>query len=219
MSRMADLDIDLQDEENPTTLGGRIRFMRKLAKLTQNHLAKRIDKSRPSIVQYEAGNISPPLSVIYELAEIFKCAPEYLAFGINIEAKDGKPSHRSEVPLAEFNGSGLDVTEEAALPLSLIGQYIDSNGLPKLLRLGLPAPGFGLSKDDLLLVDFAAKIFPGDGGLYAIATSAGLGVMRNTVQFASSVSSYSLLDGHGQTHTKADAPDHFGRVVAALVRA
>jgi transcriptional regulator with XRE-family HTH domain len=63
-------------------LGTRLRRLRKSRNLTQGALAEQVGKSRMTVVEYERGNINPPIAMVHKLAEVLSEAPEYIAFGV-----------------------------------------------------------------------------------------------------------------------------------------
>lgn len=213
---MSDAAIDLQDEPFPTSVGERIAHARKLAGLTQKALAEAIEKSRPTIVQYEADKISPPLSMIQELARVLQTTPEYLAFGIDL-------ARESEINMLEVSIGALapdgefTSTESAMLPAHLIIEKFGTVGAPQIIQLDQEARSFGLSKGDLVLVDRSAKLTPGDGKYYAVASSAGLSVILNAVQLVQKPGEFEVQDGSGQRHQLAQPPNTLGRVCGALI--
>jgi transcriptional regulator with XRE-family HTH domain len=68
--------------ERSTALGTRLRQLRKSRNLTQGALAKEVGKTRMTVVEYERGNINPPIPMVHKLAEVLSEAPEYIAFGV-----------------------------------------------------------------------------------------------------------------------------------------
>lgn len=213
---MSDLAIDLQGLEFPRNVGGRISHYRQLAQITQKDLAAAIEKSRPTIVQYEANRISPPLSVIRELARVLRTTPEYLAFGIDL-ASEGQSS-KIDVSIGELEEDGEFTTSESAhLPGRIVRSNYGVEGTPQLIRLDNDAPRFGLSKGDLLLVDRSARIAPGDGKYYAISTSAGLSVVLNAVHLVPRPGQFELQDGTGERHHLTEPPEVLGRCCGALI--
>ena len=54
-----------------SSLGHRLQAARVSAGLTREQLATAIDKSWPTVRAYELGQATPPLSVLYRLADAF----------------------------------------------------------------------------------------------------------------------------------------------------
>ncbi len=198
------------------SVGRRIAFARELAGMTQKDLAAAIDKSRPTIVQYEADKISPPLSMIVELARSLGTTPEFLAFGIDLAPTNASQKVEVAIGALELDG-GFTATESAFLPGHLVRDSFGISGTAQLVRLDQDARKFGLSKGDLLLVDRSAEIVVGDGKYYAIPTSAGLSVILNAVQLTQRPDEYEIQDGSGDRYRLGEAPSVLGRVCGALI--
>lgn len=217
MSRMSDHAIELQNVEDPKTLGGRIENARGHKLMTQSDLAVAIGKTRGSITQYERDAISPPLSVISQLAAALDVTPEYLAFGIDIFDAESGLSRLARVPTGEIepDSQSFSCTSEAAIPLSILHDFVGQSGSAKLIRLDVDAPHFGLARSDFILVNSDAKL-SSDGNLYAVPTSGGLAVMKSLVRISGHTEGLVLQDGNGSSHHLGVAPEVFGRVTGAL---
>lgn len=87
----------LQPTEQAIALGRRLAQLRKTQKLYQHQLAERVDVSRGTVVQYEAGVINPPLAMIHKLAEVLDAPPEYIAFGVRAEKKSEEGTHPQSI--------------------------------------------------------------------------------------------------------------------------
>lgn len=64
------------------TLGERAKERRKLSKLTQIQLSKKVGVSSVTISQWESGDTSPKGKNLHKLAEALGCTPEYLLYGM-----------------------------------------------------------------------------------------------------------------------------------------
>lgn len=60
------------------TIAQRIRFYRKLGKLTQEKLAERVGVSDTYIRKLEAGQRTPSLEIVLDIAEALKTTPDHL---------------------------------------------------------------------------------------------------------------------------------------------
>jgi transcriptional regulator with XRE-family HTH domain len=67
------------------TLGKRIAAIRKSRNLIQAGLAKKLGVARATVVQYEQGQITPPISMVHKLAQVLDETPEYIAFGVRVQ--------------------------------------------------------------------------------------------------------------------------------------
>lgn len=56
----------------------RLRYIRKLRKMTQEVLAERLNVTKVSVSGYENGNRSPDMSTLSRLADVLNCSVDYL---------------------------------------------------------------------------------------------------------------------------------------------
>tara|TARA_R110001583_G_scaffold191462_1_gene356624 strand:+ start:652 stop:1347 length:696 start_codon:yes stop_codon:yes gene_type:complete len=63
------------------TLGERSKERRKIIKLTQIQLSKKVGVSGVTISQWESGDTSPKGENLYKLAKALQCSPDWLLFG------------------------------------------------------------------------------------------------------------------------------------------
>lgn len=54
----------------------RIRELRKLKKITQEELSKRVGVSRQSIIAIESGKFNPSIELAYNISKVFNCTIE-----------------------------------------------------------------------------------------------------------------------------------------------
>ncbi|MPY24332.1 S24 family peptidase [Shewanella sp. YLB-07] len=69
------------------TLAERSKERRKIIKLTQIQLSKKVGVSGVTISQWESGDTSPKGENLYKLAKALKCSPDWLLFGENRQTK------------------------------------------------------------------------------------------------------------------------------------
>lgn len=84
------------------TLSHNIKYLRKLHKLSQEELAKRLGIKRSNIAAYESKNVEPRLRIILEIAKIFDLSIKSLI--------ESKLEEGTEYP--KFNQSAADGSEE-----------------------------------------------------------------------------------------------------------
>src|SRR3982751_1335005 len=85
------------------SIGQRIAVARSAKGWTQAELAEKLGKSRGTVVQYEQGNIEPPIRQIQQLADLLDVAPELLAFGAQgIKGLSGDAAKVMSVPELQF---------------------------------------------------------------------------------------------------------------------
>tara|TARA_R110002124_G_scaffold123818_1_gene282712 strand:- start:5450 stop:6148 length:699 start_codon:yes stop_codon:yes gene_type:complete len=91
------------------TLGERSKERRKIIKLTQIQLSKKVGVSGVTISQWESGDTSPKGENLYKLARALSCSPDWLLFGdvrklaneSNAEWAGGLEAWGSDSPLGE----------------------------------------------------------------------------------------------------------------------
>ena len=67
----------------------RLRNLRKINNLTQDDIAKYLDIHRPTVTQYESGEIIPTTQNIIKLAKLYNVTTDYLlCYELNIEKQD-----------------------------------------------------------------------------------------------------------------------------------
>ena len=76
------------------TLGERSKERRKIIKLTQIQLSKKVGVSGVTISQWESGDTSPKGENLYKLAQALMCSPDWLMFGDSKHKK--KPESNAE---------------------------------------------------------------------------------------------------------------------------
>lgn len=60
---------------NPAEIGERIKAARRAANLSQNELAKRLDKTMRTVQKYESGEIEPSIAMINAIAKVLDVSP------------------------------------------------------------------------------------------------------------------------------------------------
>lgn len=71
----------------PKTVGDRLREARESREMSQQQVANHLGLSRAAITQWETDTTSPSLHKIIEAAKFLQVKPEWLAFGVSMEAK------------------------------------------------------------------------------------------------------------------------------------
>lgn len=74
-------DHDLLDEQDPATIGGRIRRARKSLGLAQGDLARRLEVSQPTVANWEADAHNPRQLMLAKLAHALEVSLGWLAGG------------------------------------------------------------------------------------------------------------------------------------------
>lgn len=203
------LDPDLEAQHQ--ALGIRLAAFRTMMKMTQGELAKRLNKSRTTINQYEKGNIAPPLSVIDELARALGVDPIALAYGRTAQAFDVGDTYH--LP-SDGEQEAVFITVPPIISQRL-GLGSESGGL---LELDSDAPHFGLRRNDLLIVDTTRTEARGDGRLYVAETETrDLSLIRPDVQLEGNATMLRVTLGQGQiSEVRADKLKVRGLVKASI---
>ncbi len=191
-------------------LGTRLAAFRAMRNMTQGELAKRLNKSRTTVNQYEMGNIVPPLSMIDELAGALEVDPADLAYGRVSQITKATVTYRAST----HAGDDLFIT----VPPN-IGKRLELDGKAgSILELDSDAPHFGLRRSDLLIVDGTQTKVRGDGRLYAVVNEAGgLSLIKPDVQLEYNATVMRVTLGNGQaSEVRGDRLKVVGLVKASL---
>lgn len=173
-------------------LGRRLAAAREGMKLTQGELAKRLNKSRVTVNQYESGVIEPPIKMIDQLAEVLAVDPGLLAFGAS------RPSTPEGERLTVIR-AGADSSEYVELSINLGARLGINADRSSILEMPSDAPTFQLRRGDLVFLDTTVTTLRGDGHLYAVRGSGGsLSVVRPEIQLLNESQSLKVTFGQGQ---------------------
>lgn len=193
-------------------LGRRLAAAREGMKLTQGELAKRIDKSRVTVNQYESGVIEPPIKMIDQLAKVLAVDPGLLAFGTS------RPSV-SEGERLDVIRVGGDSNEYVELSMNLGARLGINAGSSSILEMPSDAPTFQLRRGDLLFLDTTVTSLRGDGHLYAVRGGGGsLSVVRPEIQLIKESPTLEVTFGQGQISEIEIAKVEVAGVVRATLR-
>ena len=139
---------------NNSTVGQRIRKLRKANKLTQAELAKIAGVSSPAVTEWEKDSYLPKAASLSAMAEYFHVTTDYILYGT--EPKDGTPI--SDVKLVEYDDI-VEVPFYEEIPASCgTGRLVE--GLPTNSRM-IPIRREILSR--YKVNQFDVKAFPSDG--------------------------------------------------------
>lgn len=187
-----------------TTMPGRIAWARMRRQMTQEAVAKKLDMSRATIVQYEKGNITPPIPAVERLSKVLDVSPEFLAFGRQgVNALNNAAEEIITVAEVSQGSRGLFETGAFAMPKSLFdGKDIDT-ARTKMFVLKHDEDEFGFSKGDRLIIDQGAKdINDSNHVLFLIETPQGPVVVRREPNVGTThKGKVFLTNGNGITQT------------------
>jgi transcriptional regulator with XRE-family HTH domain len=167
------------------TVGDRIKWARERKEITQVSLAKLINKSRATVVQYEQDRINAPVSILEDIAEKLNVSPEFLAFG------------RAGIP-GVFNAEEeIHVVKEItirdgkfvpnggwAMPRTMFSEYDARDSQLKMVHLSVDEPGFDMHRGDRVMIDTSSTI--SKDGFYLVETGFGARVVRIVIGLSSS---------------------------------
>lgn len=209
------------EKADQSTMGGRMSFARLRKGLTQEELSKRLGKSRVTIVQYEAGNIQPPIDVVEQAAKALDVPASYLAYGEATVPVVGKAG----IDMVSFTEHriGRDGSYPAsaiALGRDLVESY---NVEPEALAayaLNHDAPEFGLRSGDRMFVNTAITKPDGESDLYLLKSGSRLEVVRVEPDLTSKGGNTVKMTGPKGQHLSAKIGEleFIGAIVATLRR-
>ena len=201
----------------PYTIGQRIAAARSAKGWTQAELAERLGKSRGTVVQYEQGNIEPPLKQVQRLADLLEVAPEMLAFGRQgITGLERAAAEVASVSEVQFVGPDELVKGVYGLPASLINDLALNPQRAKIVILKHGAPAFNLKAGDRVLIELSDSLGDEDR-LYLIKTPRGADVVRLLPRLTDQGTLVNINDGSGVFHSvERSSLNVLGGVIATL---
>jgi transcriptional regulator with XRE-family HTH domain len=145
------------------TVGFRIARLRGNRELTQDQLAKKLDVSRSSIAQWERNESTPSLTTLRQLAAVMQTAPEYLAFGVDMEPKVVMPAPETmgfavahEVQFGESPDELIE-TGKWGLPIGWLKTELGVTSYDGLIVFRVEVDSAGFSFGDRVIVDRSQK--------------------------------------------------------------
>lgn len=208
------------EKADTSTMGGRMEFARLRRGLRQEDVANALGKARATIVQYEAGNITPPINVIEEVAKVVGTSASYLAYG-----EQTVPVHGAEVDT--ISGMEYRMGTNGAAPVSAFAlprDFVESMGVDQgelaAYVLNHDAPEFGLRSGERMFVNTTIKAPEGEHDLYLLNTGGGFEVVRVEPNFSAKSSPTIKMTGpKGQPFVAKQSELNFvGAIVATLRR-
>lgn len=195
----------MEDTLNLDTVGGRITWARIRKELRQEDVAKKLGKSRATIVQYEKDNINPPVAEIVRLADALDVTPEFLAFarqGIDA-TRNGKAEQVITLSQMTMGGKRLFESGEIALPRAFFANKDINIERTKMYVLDHDEGEFDFYKGDNLIVDQSVKdITDSSRTLFLVQINGGSPTIyrRESVTTTGKVK---VIDGAGKGHMYA----------------
>lgn len=199
-----------------TTMGGRITWARLRKEMTQDDLAKKLEKSRVTVVSYEGNKITPPIPQVENIAAALDVAPEFIAFGRQgIHASMNAEDEIVAVPEMTAGRDGDYQSSGYAIPRSILTSHgVEPKGV-QMFVLDHPEPTFGYNAGDRLMVDTATTDMSPRFNIYLLRGDAGIGVARRQPNFGGAAEGMILLQsGDGSVQqVKVKDLDIVGAVV------
>lgn len=214
MSKMTDQEADRLANMPEKTIGERIKRARSAKRLRQEQLAAEIGKVRPTIVQYEAGKILPPIDVLELIAMALGTSPAYLAFGLKNES--GSARDHVSIPVGIGTDQHPDLVGNIILPIRTVADLGWPYQSLHAVKLEIGAVNLGLTAGDLLIIDKGSSEICADGRVYAFVSAGGVMVMRSEALPEGCNDAIVLTGPLGQTLKPSKAPKTIGRVVGLL---
>lgn len=184
----SDVNLDLN------TLGGRLAQSRLRKEMTQDQLAKAVDKVRATIVAYERGDITPPIPVVELIANALNVSPAFLAFGVHVVKEAEKDGTAISIDEITYGRDGPFVSGNYILPVSLAREYAARVTDLSVYVLGHNAEAFNLRSGDRLFTDTSVNALSSEFDTYVIETRSGMEIVRIAPSFAAAGKSV-LVEG------------------------
>ena len=150
---------------DPSTIGDRIRQMRKQLKLTQQDLARRMQGvSHVAISQWESNTTKPNAENLYELSVLFGCDFRWLLLGTGTNVSVTSIDN-DRIPVLDYD---FLKTWDSTQPLSIDeeAEYIMTNAITSKYTFALKIVGDSMEPDffpgDIIVVDASLKPAPGE---------------------------------------------------------
>lgn len=166
-------DVDLN------TVGGRIAWARLREEMTQEQVAKAIDKVRPTVVQYEANKIVPPIEVIQKMAKYLKVSPSFLAFGEHgIQTNGNAGEDVVNIDEISYGRDGSYQSGVFAFPRKLAESYVEKASTFKAFVMNHHAPLFDLRAGDRVFADTSVRDVTNEHDTYLLDVTGGMEIVR-----------------------------------------
>ena len=141
------------------TIGGKIRRYRKLAGLTTEELAKRVNVSRPTISRYESDEINISVDMIGKIAKALNISPVEL---LDLSYLDSEVEAVPVPTLGEVaGGPPIDALEDAYEEFS-ISKALAQRGTFATFKIKGESMSPKINDGDVVLVQYGADVASGD---------------------------------------------------------
>lgn len=141
------------------TIGGKIRRYRKLAGLTTEELARRVNVSRPTISRYESDEINISVDMIGKIAKALNISPVEL---LDLSYLDSEVEAVPVPTLGEVaGGPPIDALEDAYEEFS-ISKALAQRGTFATFKIKGDSMAPRINDGDVVLVQYGADVASGD---------------------------------------------------------
>lgn len=153
-------------ELDKASVGKRIKKLRDAMGFSQDFLAQRVGKSRPSIGQWEIGGSYPSLSDFVNLARVLESTPDYIAFGTKPKPVPEKAPEGVRIPVMDYSAKTAVRTGELIVGRDFYAR-LATNIAPKITAFVALTDGLldGSREGDVLFIDERATEIV-DGAAY-----------------------------------------------------
>lgn len=218
-ARRVDLPGTIESLTILNTMGKRIAYSRLRREMTQLALAKSLDKSRATIVQYEQDNIMPPIDVVERMAKILHTSPEFIAFGR--QGVDGLKDGNQIVPVSEMvMGTSAEYAATGyALPTKLLEDFQISDNKLKIFVLTDDCPYFKLKTGDRVVVATDVQKSDRHHTMFLCRTLDGYDVIQFDRKYNVEADTTTFVNGDGKVHSEPiEKLNLAGAITATIVR-
>lgn len=154
------------------TLGGRIKELREVKRLSQRVLAKSVGVSAMAVSQWETNTTEPKISNLKLLSKFFDVNLEWLSFG-QTKAINDKCFHDQIVSIPFYSnvsasaGGGVCVNDEGYIPINL--SLVNAKNIKHLVCVKVSGDSMEpvLRDGSIIIIDMSDK-FIKDGGIYVL---------------------------------------------------
>lgn len=209
----SDSNIDLH------SIGGRITYARLRENVTQDDLARAIDRVRGTIGSYEKNIIEPPINVVNVLAKVLKVSPSFLAFGehgVKVAAGSNAAEATISVDEITFGRDGDYVSGTFAMPRALAQTYVENVRDLKVYVLAHNADVFGFRQGTRLFMDTSIGKLSSEFDTYVIKVAGGMDVIRISPSLSSTTMVTVETSRGAKQEVSADSLNIMGAVVSTL---
>ena len=123
-------------DNTTTTIGGRIKYLRQLANMSQEELGNRVGVQRAAINKYEKGSVTNiPIATIEKMAKVFDVSPIYIVGWDNVESSPLSAEIKVLQGVKRFYGNDTVDLIESYMELNQVGKERVSQCIADMILL------------------------------------------------------------------------------------